>query len=95
MTHDHRDWTYLCTEDGEPWAAFVEGHMDLSTFGVLDEQRIIELYGKFHLSDDVAEIVSEFGPAFKHFWVRREGELHCFAEEGEPESRPVTGLRFW
>lgn len=97
-------WQALVTEDGEPFAAFVRGHVNPFTLAGDAEDHIVKAFGDLSpaLATDAREIIDEAGGAvISIFWLRPEqgdgvegGEFFVIATAGQRHAFPVTGVRF-
>lgn len=97
-------WQALVTEDGEPFAAFVRGHVSPFALAGDAEDAIIKAFGDLSpaFANDAREIIDEAGGAvLSQFWLRPEVgegfdgvEFYVIATAGQRRAFPVTGVRF-
>lgn len=93
-------WQALVTEEGEPFAAFVRGHVNPFTLAGDAEDYIVKAFGDLSpvLASDAREIIDEAGGAvISQFWLRPENdddEFYIVATAGQRRAFPVTGVRF-
>jgi len=95
-------WQALITEEGEPFAAFVRGHVNPFTLAGDAEDYIVKAFGDLSpaLASDAREIIDEAGGAvISQFWLRPEdnedgAEFYIVATAGQRRAFPVTGARF-
>ncbi|MEI9428703.1 hypothetical protein [Mesorhizobium sp. Cs1299R1N3] len=98
-----REWTVYTTEDFEPWAIFVAGHVSLDDMHGDDfREAMIDLLKEQGFDSDDAQQSVE-GGAVGHFWIRQ-GEEHAedfdeefpwfWSKEGVAGAIPITGMRF-
>lgn len=94
-------YTAFTTEDGEPWAVFVDGHVDPST---LDRDEMAEELA-YIMGVDVEEALELLatGPAAAHHYIY---DAHAAGDDSDedypwhfcgastPSARPITGVRF-
>lgn len=97
-----RTWEILLTGAGEPKAAFLRGHLDITALARSAEGEIIKAFASFsrHLASDVMEILDEAGGAgIRHDWLRMTGEgvdveFFEFCQSAAADAFPVTAVRF-
>lgn len=98
-------WQALITDEGEPFAAFVRGHVTPFTLAGDAEEAIIKAFNDLSpdFAADVSEILDEAGGAvISQFWLRPHGgsqpsdDLAYFelAMADQHRAFPVTGVRF-
>lgn len=98
-------WQALVTEDGEPFAAYVRGHVNPFTLAGDAEDYIVKAFGDLSpaLASDARQIIDKAGGAvISQFWLRPvdgwiTGQTDCFyviATAGQRRAFPVTGVRF-
>jgi hypothetical protein len=94
-------WQALCTDEGEPFAAFVRGHVNPFTLAGDAEDAIVKAFGDIGLADDAREIIDAAGGAvISQFWLRQIEDcgdgLDYFeiANASQRRAFPVTGVRF-
>ncbi|MEI3850074.1 MULTISPECIES: cell division protein FtsQ/DivIB [unclassified Ensifer] len=96
-------WEALITDEGEPFAAFVRGHVNPFTLAGDAEEAIIKAFNDLSpdFAGDVSEILENAGGAvISQFWLRPHGEpsdeLAYFelATADQRRAFPVTGVRF-
>ncbi len=93
-------WQALITEEGEPFAAFVRGHVNPFTLAGDAEDCIVKAFGDLSptFAADAREIIDEAGGAvISQFWLRPEDdefEFYIVATAGQRRAFPVTGVRF-
>lgn len=91
-------WNAYITDEGDLWAAFVEGHVDIDQLLNDADERIIEAYAKQHedFADAARNVIEDAGGAvITHFWLKPiDDETHKFAEPTDAGAYPVTGMRF-
>jgi hypothetical protein len=97
-------WQALVSEDGEPFAAFVRGHVNPFTLAGDAEDYIVKAFGDLSpaLASDARAIIDEAGGAvISQFWLRPEAgdgdnsaEFYIIATAGQRRAFPVTGVRF-
>ncbi len=101
----HHAWQALVTDQGEPFAAFVRGHVNPFTLAGDAEEAIVKAFNDLSpaFAADAREIIDEAGGAvLTQFWLRPVDDV----EAGDPEAFylvatadqrrafPVTGVRF-
>ena len=98
-------WTALVTEDGEPFAAFVPGHVNTFRLAGDAEEAILKAFHDLAPAhaDDVREVLDAAGGAIiSQFWLRPLDDMTAddpdarFVLAGPSQRRafPVTGVRF-
>lgn len=97
-------WQALVTEEGEPFVAFVRGHINPFTLAGDAEDQIIKAFADLSPAsgDDCREILDEAGGAIlSQFWLRPEPtgdqggiEYFTIATADQRRAFPVTGVRF-
>ncbi|MFT2213111.1 hypothetical protein ACLJYM_14605 [Rhizobium giardinii] len=97
-------WQALVTEEGEPFAAFVRGHVNPFELAGDAEDAIIKAFGDLSpiFADDAREIIDTAdGAVLSQFWLRPEDgdgfdgvEFYVIANPGQRRAFPVTGVRF-
>ncbi|MBW9062410.1 hypothetical protein JNB71_03670 [Rhizobium herbae] len=95
-------WQALCTDEGEPFAAFVRGHLNPFTLAGDAEDAIVKAFDEIGLADDAREIIDAAGGAvISQFWLRpADGdgfggvEFYLIANPDQRRAFPVTGVRF-
>lgn len=98
--HVNVPWTAYVTEEGDPWAAFVSGHVDIRTIAgaAVDEiPKAFADYGEEIVEDVQGLIDDSCGAVLTQFWLapaEEEEGMFVFAGEGERGAFPVTGMRF-
>jgi hypothetical protein len=99
-----REWTAYCNEDGEPWAVFINGHVDLRTIrSKACRAEMKEAFEKFAGdADDYFEHDLDIG----HWWIRDTtgsedvddsagGDYPWqFCSKDEAGACPITGAKF-
>lgn len=96
------EWDILVSNDGEPLAAFLRGHRDLSAIAPKAETEIVASFASYsaRLASDVIEILDEAGGAgIRHDWLRMtaeavDAEFFEFCEQTANGAFPVTAVRF-
>lgn len=96
------EWDVLISNDGEPIAAFLRGHRDISVIAPKAEAEIVASFASYsaQLASDVIEILDEAGGAgIRHDWLRMtaediEAEFFEFCQQSASGAFPVTAVRF-
>lgn len=97
-------WQALVTDEGEPFAAFVRGHINPFTLTGDAGDAIVKAFGDLspEFGSDAREIIDEAGGAvISQFWLRPEVgdgfdgvEFYVIATADQRRAFPVTGVRF-
>jgi hypothetical protein len=97
-----REWAAYSNEDGEPWAIFVHGHIDLRTIRSIACKK--EMKEAFEHSCGDSEDWFHGNLNIGHWWIRdafAEGDddanPNCpwhFCEKGDSGAIPITGAKF-
>lgn len=97
-----RNWTVYFTEDGEFFAAFVLGHLDLETLDCRAAMQEIKEAVGYECFDDWSAIIDESAAEIENFWIydaHKAGDTlddeYCWWMCGadQPGAIAVTGLR--
>lgn len=102
LEHDTLAWQALVTEEGEPFAAFVRGHVNPLQLAGDAEDAIVKAFGDLSpaYASDAREIIDEAGGAvISNFWLRpvTHGDFvdfYTIADADQRRAFPVTGVRF-
>lgn len=97
-----REWTVYCDEDGEPWAIFLDGHVDLRTIrSNVCKTEMKEAFERFGGDDD-----NYFANNLNigHWWIRdafaaededaNPDHPWHWCEKGDTGAIPITGAKF-
>jgi hypothetical protein len=90
---------FFMTEDGEPWAVFVYGHVDPASVVAQIEQQIAFAHRIGHIDDEWME-TWELDPAkIQQLWIYTEDDApedapYLWGDANSPGACPITGVRF-
>lgn len=97
-----RDWTAYYNEDGEPWAIFVHGHVDLRTIKSIACKQ--EMKAAFERACGDADDWFNGNLEVGHWWIRSEDDRKNedanseypwhFCKKGDDGAIPITGAKF-
>ena len=105
LEHDTLAWQALVTEEGEPFAAFVRGHVNPFQLAGDAEDAIVKAFADLspEYASDAREIIDEAGGAvISNFWLRpvdgwitgQTATFYTIADADQRRAFPVTGVRF-